>query len=550
MASFRTLRVGRTPVAIRYALAVLAALAALLLRQMLSLWLGANYPYLTVSAAVVFSGWYCGVGPSVVTTLTTLLGVWYWFDPIAGSFALVNPKAQVAGMVVFLFLSGFIIALGETNRRSRTRLERSEFRLRRLIESNIIPMVCTNMERISEANDVFLNMVGYSRDDLDKGAMDWMKMTPPEYVSKDTHALEQIEKLGFCTPFEKEYIRRDGSRVPILIGSTVLSTSPLETLCFVVDLSDLKRVEAELRKAHHELEHKVEERTQELAESVATLESEMLVRKETEEQLRELSARLLRLQDEERHRVARDLHDSTGQTLAALKLTLASLATLVGSVPKAPDLLNDLNALADQALQEIRTTSHLLHPPLLDEVGFSSAAQWYVDGFSNRSGIKASLELSAPPRLTKAAELVLFRVLQESLTNVLRHSGSEAVDIRLHCDDENAFLTIGDYGRGIPAAKLKSFHETGAGVGVGLGGMKHRVGELGGQLRVECDGKGTRVTATVPLAKTEESSRDHDSWGRSSSTSRLTTTEPSATADEKSSLHQESRSMVNSLFSR
>jgi PAS domain S-box-containing protein len=493
----------------RYALAVLAALVALLLRQMLSLWLGDNYPYLTISAAVVFSSWYCGLGPSVVTTLLSLLGVWYWFDPPAGSFALINPKVQVPGMIVFLLLSGFIIALGEANRRSRARLERSEFRFRRLIESNIVPMLCTNMERITEANDAFLNLVGCSRDDLDKGAINWVKMTPPECVPNDKHAVLQIKLTGFCTPFEKEFIRKDGSRVPILLGGTLLSSSPMETLCFVLDLSGLKRAEAELRKAHDELETRVEERTQELAESIANLESEVQVRKKTEERLRELSARLFRLQDEERRRVARDLHDSTGQTLTALKMTLASLENLVASVPKAPNLLDDLNALADQALQEIRTTSHLLHPPLLDEAGFSSAAKWYVDGFSKRSGVKNKLEISTL-RLTRDAELILYRVLQESLSNVLRHSGSETVDIRLNSDDQNAVMSIRDLGRGIPSETLKSFNETGAGVGVGLASMKQRVGELGGQLRVKCNGKGTCVTATVPLAKPETSTCNHD----------------------------------------
>jgi PAS domain S-box-containing protein len=509
MTSFPTLQVRSQPAAVHYTLAVLAALVALLLRQILSLWLGTNDPYLTVSVAVVFSSWYCGVGPSVVTTLITLLGTWYWFVPTVGTFALINPKAQVAGMVVFLFLSGFIIALGAANRRTKARLERTEFRFRRLVESNIIPMICTNMERITEANDAFLNMVGYSRDDLDRGAISWESMTPSEYAPKDEHAVLQLQLTGSCTPFEKEYIRKDGSRVPILLGGAMLNPSPLETLCFAVDLSDLKRLETELRKAHHELEHRVEERTQELAESVATLESEMVVRKKAEAELRGLSVRLLRLQDEERRRVARDLHDSTGQTLTALKLALASLGSLVANVPKATDLLNDLDALADQALQEIRTTSYLLHPPMLDEAGFSSAAQWYVNGFTKRSGIRTSLELSAAPRLTKEAELVLFRVLQESLTNVLRHSGSETVDIHLHSDDQNAVIYIRDYGIGIPSEKLDSFNETGAGVGVGLAGMKERVAELGGQLMVECDGKGTCVTATVPLTKPENNTHDH-----------------------------------------
>jgi PAS domain S-box-containing protein len=268
-----------------------------------------------------------------------------------------------------------------------------------------------------------------------------------------------------------------------------------------VDITDFKRVEAELRKSHDDLEQRVEGRTQELAASLASLESEITLRKKTEQALRELSARSLRLQDEERRRFARDLHDSTGQTLVALKMTLAALNPMVASVPKVAALLNDLEALTDQAVQEIRTTSHLLHPPLLDEVGFSSAAQWYVEGFAQRSGVKTELELSVKPSLTKDEELVFFRILQESLTNVLRHSGSKSVEIRLDSNEQNAILSIRDHGKGIPARTLHSFHETGSGVGVGLGGMKQRVRDLGGYLSVESDSSGTCVTATLPLTQ-------------------------------------------------
>jgi len=118
-------------------------------------------------------------------------------------------------------------------------------------------------------------MIGYSRDDLVAGRLDWTKMTPPEHLPKDTHALEQLGTQGFCTPFEKEYIKRDGSRVPILVGATALNSSSQEWLAFVLDLSDLKRVEAELHTSHEELEQKVEERTQALTASLATLESEV-----------------------------------------------------------------------------------------------------------------------------------------------------------------------------------------------------------------------------------------------------------------------------------
>ena len=380
-------------------------------------------------------------------------------------------------------------------------LRKSEFRFRRLVDSNIIPIVVGRIEGVTEANDAFLKMIGYTREELAGGGIDWVEMTPAEHLLRDMEGLELLKKQGFCPPFEKEYVLKDGRRVPFLVGATVVGTSPLEWLGFVVDLSDLKRAEAELRKAHDELERKVSERTQELAEMVITLKSEMQVRKKTEQQLRELSARLLRLQDEERRRIARDLHDSTGQVLTALKIKLSSSGAMIADSPTAKAFFEDSTQLADQALQEIRTLSHLLHPPLLDEVGFSSAAQWYVEGFGKRSGIIASLELSQIPALSKDAELVYFRVLQESLTNVLRHSGSKTLDIRLSSDSENAVLSIRDYGKGIPSEKLDTFRETGAGVGVGLGGMKQRVRELGGHLTVESSDSGTCVTATLPLAE-------------------------------------------------
>jgi signal transduction histidine kinase len=166
------------------------------------------------------------------------------------------------------------------------------------------------------------------------------------------------------------------------------------------------------------------ERTLELTVSLAARGSEIKVRKENEEQLRELSGRLLRLQDEERRRIARELHDSTGQTLSALKMSLSLLERHVENIPRGKALLEDLNALADSAIQEVRTTSHLLHPPMLDEIGFSSAARWYLEGFAKRSGINVSIDFGDMPDLTKDEELALFRVLQESLTNVHRNSGS------------------------------------------------------------------------------------------------------------------------------
>jgi len=221
------------------------------------------------------------------------------------------------------------------------------------------------------------------------------------------------------------------------------------------------------------------------------------VRKEREQVLREVLVHILRLQDEERRRIGRDLHDTTGQTLSALKMALASFERSGGEISKAPDQFNEITILADQALQEVRSLSHLLHPPLLDEVGLSAAASWYVEGFGKRSGIESTLECAELPKFNKEAELAFFRVLQESLTNVLRHSGSKKVHVRIHSNGHKAALLIKDYGRGIPAEQLTKFDQMGG--GVGLSGMKARLRALGGNLRIQCDGTGTCVTATLPL---------------------------------------------------
>jgi PAS domain S-box-containing protein len=281
--------------------------------------------------------------------------------------------------------------------------------------------------------------------------------------------------------------------------------NPTRNIGVTTDITERKQAEEALKKSHHELERRVEERTQVLAATLAKLEAEVEAGKERERALRVLSGRLLRLQDEERRRIARDLHDSTGQTLAALKMTLGNVKKLLEDTPKGPALVSEIAALADQAIQDLRTTSHLLHPPLLDEMGFSSAAKWYVDGFAKRSGIEARLELSELPSLSEAAELVFFRVLQESLTNVVRHSGSKSVEIRVSSSGGNAILSIKDFGNGISPDKLTSFEAVG--LGVGLSSMKERLKELGGDLKLEYDGTGTYVIAALPFVTSEGMSR-------------------------------------------
>ncbi len=218
--------------------------------------------------------------------------------------------------------------------------------------------------------------------------------------------------------------------------------------------------------------------------------------------LQNLSHKLLRVQDEERRRVARDLHDSTGQTLTALKMSVASLEQRLKQNQCTSDVLSEIVALADQALQEIRTTSYLLHPPLLDEAGFNSAAEWFVDGFGKRSGIKVKLDLDLATkheRMPIRIETALFRVLQESLTNVHRHSGASEVSIRFQYQAETVMLEIRDCGRGIPMERLPRLREAYVETGVGLAGMRERLNELNGKLEIESDCHGTTLRALVPL---------------------------------------------------
>ena len=217
-------------------------------------------------------------------------------------------------------------------------------------------------------------------------------------------------------------------------------------------------------------------------------------------ELQRLSQRLLNVRDDERRKIARDLHDSTGQTLAALRMSISMLQEDCQAEPARLAMVSDLAQLADQAIEDIRTMSYLLHPPLLDEVGFACAAEWYIEGFAKRSGINVTADITpSPERLPKRTEIALFRVLQESLTNVHRHSGASDASIHFKHKAEAVVLEIRDFGSGIPEERLRSLDTVSAETGVGLAGMRERLHELHGKLEIESDGRGTTMRATVPV---------------------------------------------------
>ena len=287
--------------------------------------------------------------------------------------------------------------------------------------------------------------------------------------------------------------RPDGSRIVVIVNIAPLKDEHGEIIgainCFY-DVTEHKKAE-ETQRQNIADQHQAEK-----ALRLANEELESDVQKRTAS-LRRLSIQLMHSQDDERRRIARNLHDSLGQHLASIKMNLDSLSS--GATDK--DVLTATLKSVEQCLSETRTLSSLLHPPLLDEVGFSSAARWYTDEFAKRSGIKAELKLpdEGIERLPESVRIALFRILQESLTNVHRHSGSPSVEVRLQVNHQ-AVLTVRDSGRGMPAELLQGSQTNGPYFGVGLSGMRERVNDLGGNFEIQSSGNGTLITASIPIA--------------------------------------------------
>jgi two-component system, NarL family, sensor histidine kinase FusK len=283
----------------------------------------------------------------------------------------------------------------------------------------------------------------------------------------------------------------------LLLLQSFMGAVAMTSLVLSAVISQRNSDHAALAKARDELEARVIERT-------AQLQEEIEKERRAEMALRDLSSRLLQMQDDERRRIARELHDSTGQELAWLNMSLSRLQT---DMRKDIEKLNTATAdrvaealgVVSKVTSELRTMSYLLHPPLLDEMGLASAIRWFVDGFAERSNIRVNVDVpSEMERFSPDLETAVFRVVQECLTNIHRHSGSETASIRLDRSPDGLTLEIADQGKGIPEEKLPS-SASAAKTGVGLRGMWERVRQFGGDMEISSRANGTLVRVVLPL---------------------------------------------------
>jgi len=287
--------------------------------------------------------------------------------------------------------------------------------------------------------------------------------------------------------------RKDGSEFHMAASISKLMIGGQRVFTIICsDVTNEVRAEDQLRQSHEELEVRVWERTAELETSNQSLRAEIAERKRAEEEVQELSRRMLRLQEEERRKLARELHDGATQNLLTLSLNIARVRKTMVGAPTPDAVLAEWMQMAEDCINELRTVSYLLHPPLLEELGLTLNLRGFVEGFAKRSGIAATMSTSG--ELDKAGfdvELAVFRILQEGLSNVHRHSQSTTATVLASCDGHTLILEIADQGRGIPGGSAE---------GVGMASMRERVRLLKGELDIKTGPAGTTIIVRLPLS--------------------------------------------------
>lgn len=482
-------------------------------------------------------------------------------------------------------------------------LMESEAKFRRVVDSNMIGIIFWNPDgRVVDANDAFLRIVGYTREELSSGNVSWLAMTPPEFRQADEHAGDERKAAGSSAPYEKEFIRKDGSRVPVLIGIATLEESEGTHIGFVLEMSERKRVERALLKSERQvreilekiqlvsvifdrdgtlkfcsqfllnltgwrreevigsnwfetfvpdeqrelirftfaemsrkhmvpshLEYEIETRFGErrviswsntflssgngngtgiigIGEDVTERKRSAENLLKSYENLRALSARLQFVREEERIRIAREIHDVLGQALTGLTMDVWWLLKTISDRTSALDrkrLLNRLESMStliSDTIPSVRKLATELRPGVLDDLGLVAALEWQAREFQTRTGIECRCAISvdnldlAPDRST-----AVFRIFQEVLTNVVRHAEADRLDIKLNESADSIVLEVNDNGRGI------SEHEISGTRSLGLLGMRERALLFGGEVRIgPGPTEGTLVTVKIPFQRRQE----------------------------------------------
>ena len=336
----------------------------------------------------------------------------------------------------------------------------------------------------------------------------WTQFIHADDVEENIRRWKHSIETGEHFQLEHRFRRHDGVYRWHLSRAQPMRDSSGSVLFWIgsnTDIDDQKRTEEALRESEDRLralngtlEEQVQIRTQELEQRNAEVVNQSL-------RLRELSFRLMQIQDAERRHIARELHDSAGQTLTALAINVSGLIQYARqSAPQFLAGLEDGQRMVRELNQDIRTTAYLLHPPLLEESGLRDALPWYVRGLKDRSGLEVTLVISEDfGRLSHEIELTIFRIVQECLTNVHRHSGSKVAEIRVARSAQAVLLEVQDHGGGITPEKLLDIQSRGS--GVGIRGMRERVTQLGGEMKIESAGGGTKISVMLPLMKTANS---------------------------------------------
>jgi PAS domain S-box-containing protein len=380
-------------------------------------------------------------------------------------------------------------------------LQQSEERLRLATEAAKIGTFDWNIQTgVNTWTSELEAMYGLVPGEFGKSQSAWEQLVHPD--DRAIAIAKVAESLETGNPIEHEWriVWPDGSVRWILgrfQGFKDGSGKPFRLTGINIDITARRQAEENYRQLVENLDAQVHARTRELEERNAEILRQA-------EHVQELSRGLLRAQDEERRHIARELHDSAGQTLAVLGMSIGSLAQNANR-PKQElqQTLDEANELVQQLTKDIRTASYLLHPPLLDENGLPAALSWYISGLADRSGLSISFNISKEfGRLPNEMELAIFRLIQECLTNIHRHSGSKSAAIHVLREDDRVLVEIRDQGKGIPPEKLAEIQTRGS--GVGIRGMRERLREFQGELIIDSSGVGTTVLVSLPMSQKQQ----------------------------------------------